>query len=859
MTIIKLRADDQVLSAVKCPTIASGDQNTVMVEVCFDSSWDGYSKTAAFYTSADPDVFEVILDDDTCVVPFEVLTAPGTLYIGIRGIKASDKKVKTSTIVGYRIKKGAPISIETANPPTPDVYQQLLKKLDEIKGDTERTSADAEEALRIAQETNELVEEAEESARKSANDSMEAAESAAIAVAKANQATTKATEAEESARLSVESSEKANASAKVSEEKSREAAESALESAAKSAEAAESARQSYENSVTANKRADESVTKSTEALAKSEEALTKSKNAVTKSTEALNKSTEALTRATEVEVNTSIAAESASAANDRATEAAESSVEAVREVSQIKSQVTVNSKRISNLEKGLPDESFLTDSEVSYAKTVPENALPYAEVGAVGGMTRKCTNLFNINDIFQTENINGQSFTIGSGSYYRDFFTNTIGEAAAVSSEFYNKLIYLNAGEYVFSWESETDARVCIVKVDITTGETSVLIRSEATGAKLTITEGTYITIRRVLNEPQTFRNFMLNEGDTALPYEPYFDELRSAPVTEVESVGANLFDMSKLHSSVIIDGQSFSIDGTNIGIDFFTKTSGNSAVIPSEYFDKLILLEAGDYTISFENANNVRVMTVNLSDGTVADLVIATNGTKFSLSDNTYITLRRPGSETKTYSNFQINKGDSALPYTPYVRNTLAIPDEVKALDGYGWGVNESVFNYIDWEKKQFVKRVEKYVVPSGKDVQTRGSNESKYYYINVGDYGLGVDHVVICNKFNHTEVSSSSIGVGVDVFNSTSGSSTFRIAIRPENTTGHSKESIRAMLDEWYNSGDPLIIYYELTEPVITDISHLLTSDNLISAEGNGTITMVNEHKYDVPSEITYMLKGE
>ena len=48
-----------------------------------------------------------------------------------------------------------------------------------------------------------------------------------------------------------------------------------------------------------------------------------------------------------------------------------------------------NSKRITNLEKGLPDDSFQTDSSVAYSKTVPENALPYAEVGVVGGVTYK--------------------------------------------------------------------------------------------------------------------------------------------------------------------------------------------------------------------------------------------------------------------------------------------------------------------------------------------------------------------------------------------------------------------------------------------------------------------------------------
>ena len=135
MTRIELKTSDQVLSVVKSPTIASGDQNTVGIKVHFDSAWDGYDKTATFSTATTPEVYEVILDDDACVIPHEVLTTPGTLYIGIRGIKANDGKVKTSTLVSYRIKEGAPIGTATAKPPTPDVYQQLLKKIGENKGD----------------------------------------------------------------------------------------------------------------------------------------------------------------------------------------------------------------------------------------------------------------------------------------------------------------------------------------------------------------------------------------------------------------------------------------------------------------------------------------------------------------------------------------------------------------------------------------------------------------------------------------------------------------------------------------------------------------------------------------------------
>ena len=47
-------------------------------------------------------------------------------------------------------------------------------------------------------------------------------------------------------------------------------------------------------------------------------------------------------------------------------------------------------------------------------------------------------------------------------------------------------------------------------------------------------------------------------------------------------------------------------------------------------------------------------------------------------------------------------------------------------------------------------------------------------------------------------------------------------------------------------------VMLYYELTTPIITDISDILPADNFIGVEGNGTLTFVNENGYAVPSKI-------
>ena len=59
-----------------------------------------------------------------------------------------------------------------------------------------------------------------------------------------------------------------------------------------------------------------------------------------------------------------------------------SSIEAANSVGRISSV----EKRLSNIEQSITPSPFVTDDSVAYAKAVPANALPYAEVNEIGGM-----------------------------------------------------------------------------------------------------------------------------------------------------------------------------------------------------------------------------------------------------------------------------------------------------------------------------------------------------------------------------------------------------------------------------------------------------------------------------------------
>lgn len=130
MTTLYLTTSDQHLITAQKVKIASGDINSVQLSVTFDSLWDNYpARTAVFYTSNDDTKIEVLLIDDACIIPPEVLTEPCILYVGIRGVSSDGAKVKTTAIVQHKIVPGVGAGATTIEP-TMNLYQQYIAAMD---------------------------------------------------------------------------------------------------------------------------------------------------------------------------------------------------------------------------------------------------------------------------------------------------------------------------------------------------------------------------------------------------------------------------------------------------------------------------------------------------------------------------------------------------------------------------------------------------------------------------------------------------------------------------------------------------------------------------------------------------------
>lgn len=498
-------------------------------------------------------------------------------------------------------------------------------------------------------------------------------------------------------------------------------------------------------------------------------------------------------------------------------------------------------KRLTNLEQGLPADRWVNDTNVAYKKDVPADALPYAGVDMVGGMTRKTVNLIPFPYDF------GESYTFHGVT----FVANTDGSISlnGVSTNTQLENLYLNknnkttlpAGTYTISGIPLNGNPISFIGslydmddvfVEYIFGNTFTITETRKFDILLQIAVGASFSGETVYP--------MLNTGDTALPYEPYFEGLRSAPVTEVESVGVNLIPFPYVGGSTTIHGVTFTQN--NDGTIKVEGTAANAiSYTVSEFYEKT--LAKGTY-FKTANQNSIWMYLTMYYNGSYAGETSWGNGALevdwLSYNKLECVLYIGEGTTLSTTIYPMLHKGATALPYTPYRRETLPIPAEVQALDGYGWGVNADCYNYVDWEKKQFVKRVG--CVDMGTIDWTFSGGD--IFYTDTIDRKIGLSNL-LCGKYPNANFEFGDMSDGTITGNST-------IDITYVKDTSYTDAAT------FKSAMSGVMLYYELAEPVITDISDLLPDDNLIGVEGGGTVTMVNEYGYDVPSEITYQLKG-
>ena len=174
-------------------------------------------------------------------------------------------------------------------------------------------------------------------------------------------------------------------------------------------------------------------------------------------------------------------------------------------------------------------------------------------------------------------------------------------------------------------------------------------------------------------------------------------------------------------------------------------------------------------------------------------------------------------------------------------------IPQAILDLDGYGDGASDDVYNYVDWENKEYHKRVGK--VDLGSLVWTAGAKYGDYFRYNAPKFlipSLDSAGNTLCAKFNR-----ALIGTEVEGYNFHR-SELYLIIQTAEYSTN--TEFAQAMQGS--------MLYYELAKEEIIDISDIIdaTFQEPIEVEAGGTLTFCNSngdgYRLPIPNEEEYIV---
>lgn len=510
--------------------------------------------------------------------------------------------------------------------------------------------------------------------------------------------------------------------------------------------------------------------------------------------------------------------------------------------------------------------TILVDDDTDCIKVVPDNVSSYAEVTRVGGITNKCNNLIPFPyglsgkaDIGFSTTSKGTTIEVlpDRGLLFSGTPTGWVGLTLtnmvipfkgkmtfSVSGDFTN----FSATVFLFAEDNKTQ----IGRFDVYEGESKQTITFDigdyTDACYLQVDIGKVTTNKEVSGTMYV----MLNAGDTALPYEPYFDDsgFPANYATSIESVGANLLPFPYRNPSASNNGCTFTSrpDG-GIALSGFP----TGAAVYSIYKDAI---PKQDFTVSlqgdFSNVTLQLTFYKTSVSGEEVSLGYIDYKTTISVTVSDYPTASKMSIVLKRHKSTEeisgicypmLNYGLTALPYTPYFKHTIPIPElTTRIVDDYGEGINDTYCNYIEWHKsgKKLYNRMVSYVMldKNSSDIIWDELSEG-CYAISLEDAGINIkeDYPVLCNLKGVSEVTVEFTTLGD------------RFVIK--------FYTVFKTRDEWLdylsNTEEDFYLIYALPTTEVIDVSDYIP-DIVIPVETGGTVKIVNEMDCDLPNTVVY-----
>ena len=333
-----------------------------------------------------------------------------------------------------------------------------------------------------------------------------------------------------------------------------------------------------------------------------------------------------------------------------------------------------------------------------------------------------------------------------------------------------------------------------------------------------------------------------IEEGTTATEYVPYW-VMRSAKVTAIKSMGANLLPYPYTDTTTYRDGITFTDNGDG-------SITANGTATNTVFFvcNQGLYLPAGQYHISSHT---------NLGSSAHLRWGINAYETSFTSTGETKsVEIRITNGTTLNNVVFKpmLNIGTTALPYKPYVGvlETYTVPQELQALDGYGVGINVTNTNGIDLETKTFKKRVKELVLTGDHQMSTWTFNGVKgVMFPNVLDVTLNRDDGLCTDAEVSTSanISRNELWIGLD------NRVVYWCGVL--DALNMTESSFREYLRDRYNSGNPVRILYPSSTYEETDVSEYIPDTVYLKVEAGGYIVGENEDGIESNLGITYQVK--
>ena len=885
---ITLNADyDVTLNTALLGYVGETNARPVSVEGLTVDGADRYVLTIDY---GDGTAYEVDITDGTWTPTADILRSAQTVSCQICAKKLSGDEyilVKKSRI--FRLRIGAAIGDNAV--PSPDVAMDALDRIGAIG---KQAHADMQTAVTAA-----------ETATTSAEDAKKSATAAGVSADTATQAASRAETAKAAAETSATQADTAMQGAEIARQQAVTAQNAAKISAAQASTAAQQ--------TTADKNITAGYAKTAKTCADS---TTADKQAVQTLAEQVtaDKATVADHAAKVAEDRTAAetAAQTAQSIADSLPEDYTTAVAKIAENTAEISAVKLTDKELQRRVNALYDmgngvtHQFETDSDTAYQKTVPTGA-KLMSVKSVGGKSVVWNQIFEAysgtnNGVTVTTEADG-TITLNGTAESSYIYFKSLSSAQNKIGKYILKLLILNNPDSVtmrYAYFNRT-----ISTPTATKGTAAALVNQTAKDIELQkvaglsgFTTGTVFNDVKIKiqifdltqmfgsgNEPSTVEEFesMFPNG-----YYPYNEgELMSMSVNNVVEQGKNLFDCYGFSCIAILNVNDERKLNNSYGTTISTIEPTNKIVVTQSQAPESVIAHSNNgwfcvgikgmeqskrYTFSFDFTTTKMLIqnpvlqilvngrfpedAINISELNVKKRVSFTlEYTK--VDDRQYIELRLSGM-SGIFESFQLDEGSTATAYTPcYTPISYTIPQAIQNLDGYGWSAG-TARNYVDYENKKYYQCVQSVNLGTLDWKFNTTSGVGNHFYaladhLNfkyLGEFGSTI-YNALCSKYrtvarnSHVFVDKTLAIDGVTVVS--------QIQV---------KDTAYPDVTAFKQAMQGVILYYELANPIITDISTLIPDDFLrnIEVEAGGSVTFKNSndsYRIPVPSEEEYIVK--